>query len=232
MIEIKIVDVVELWGPYGKKPHYCVVVDRKPEYIYRRVGIQLIAEDSGFFQLRYIHGPVPGDAFGGAKFDMQLEGGEVLHCEGQVWDGTPWPHMMRGKEPVNLEPMISIGVATLDELRKCYVFMGGNLLVSKLEAWLKDNKPTYDYYKYDERSSLEYWEDFYAKNPTYGNRVCTKRARKLRQRGVTIRRAADGAKYWHASFERRKAEILEKQKPGWLPPYHPDRVAAEKAGVV
>lgn len=220
--QIQILDIILNYSQYSKNPQVMIVVDRNPEYVYTKTGKQLIANDSGFYSKMYIDGPSPGDAFGGSKFDIKLDTGELFHCNGQVWDGTPWPHMMAGKPILETEPTSSVGVATLESLAKCYVFCGSYASTAMINDWLSKNEPSYDYYKYDPSSTLQWLDERYREYK--GDRVSVKRARTLRKRGVTIRRDADGQCYWSASYEHQKKEILERTAPGYKGRFHPDMV--------
>ncbi|MBO2926682.1 hypothetical protein [Metapseudomonas otitidis] len=208
MVEpIKIVDVILTKDYFGRLNDYKVVVDRMPEFVYSAGefektagwggrGRHLIACDSGFYDCLL---EVPGstDAFAGRKFTINLDDGSKLECHGQVWDAA---------HPNPPEPYVQVGVATLEKLRECYVFFGGRISKAKLEAWLASNKPSQNYRKYDPQHTVAWLDEFLADHH-YGDRpVCAARARKLKKRGVTIRKRGE-ARTWSPWYERRKAEI-------------------------
>lgn len=204
--EIKIIDVILTADYFGRLNNYSIVIDRMPEFIYSAGefektagwggrGRYLIAHDSGFYDFMK---EVPGstDAFAGRKFTINLDDGSQLECHGQVWDAA---------HPNPPEPTASVGIGTIEGLRQCYVFMGGRISQARLQEWLSNNKPSLNYRKYDPGHTIEglnaRWNGF------SDRKVSPARARKLRQRGVTIRRV-NGALCWSPWYERQKAKIL------------------------
>lgn len=198
--EIRILDVIIHQSAYSKQAF--VVVDRKPEFVYEQHGNKLIAHDSGFYDSLQIE-PGSRDAFAGREFTIRLADGTDYQCHGQVWD--QWhPELVS-------EPVVQVGVATLEQLQSCYVFGGGRISTAKLNAWLASRTPSRNYYKYDPRETVEHLDSVYEEHSRLDRIVCAKRARKLRRRGVTIRRKADGGRGWSPSYERRKAQILARK---------------------
>src|SRR5690625_6053855 len=66
------------------------VLDKPVKYKYYKQGNLIIGLDDSctFIRCFKYSRPSPGFyAFGGSKFDLQLENGEVEHCYGQWWDG-------------------------------------------------------------------------------------------------------------------------------------------------
>lgn len=149
----KIIDVIAKKSPYSDQVHYYVVVDQPVKYVYTRSPIiesgLFMRVGQSFFLGR--HGDFydflagterKGDAFAGRAFDIALDDGTKFHCQGDVWSCGP-----RKTDPV----VYQIGVASLDELRKCYVFYGGFVAREALETWLSKNEASSDYYKHDQR---------------------------------------------------------------------------------
>ncbi|WP_323141313.1 hypothetical protein [Massilia phyllosphaerae] len=200
---IAIIDVIA--KPYmtgSKTICYYVVVDRAPTYVYRRDGNYLTAHDSGFYDFMQID-PGSRGAFAGRTFTIALTDGSQLECDGQVWSVGP----------IGDIDAVQVGVATLEQLEHCYCFLGGYVLREKLQAWLAVNKPSADYYKYDPRETLAWQDALYRDHPGLDTTVSPKRARTLRQRGVTIRRhPVTGRPGWSKSYERKKAAILARQE--------------------
>lgn len=200
---IQIVDVIA--KPYmtgSKTICYYVVVDRAPARVYERDGNRLTAHDSGFYDFMEIQ-PGSRGAFADREFTIALDDGSQLECKGQVWSCAPNAGI----------DAVQVGVATLEQLKSCYVFFGGYVAREKLQAWLAEHKPSANYYKYDPRETLAWQDDLYRRHPTLDTRVSPKRARKLRKRGVTIRRHPEtGAPGWSPRYERKKAEILAQQE--------------------
>jgi hypothetical protein len=200
---IQIIDVIA--KPYmtgSKTICYYVVVDRAPRHIYRRDGNKLTAHDSGFYDFMQIE-PGSSKAFAGRKFSIQLTDGSQFECNGQVWSCAPHDGI----------DAVQIGVATIAQLENCYCFFGGYVAREKLQAWLAANKPSGDYYKYDPRETLAWQDKLYRDHPDFDTAVSAKRARKLRKRGVTIRRhPVTGRPGWSKSYERKKVAILARQE--------------------
>jgi hypothetical protein len=171
-----------------------LVLDTLPKWAYQRDGNSLIAHDDGFYDFLKIE-PGSKDAFAGRKFTIELVDGTPFECHGQVW-------ACGGKAD---EPLIQLGVGTIESLSQCYVFSSAMVVKSKVDAWLAANTPSNRYYKYDPKCSIEYQESIAKK---YASRfVSSKRARKLRQSGRTIFRRDKGIA-WCPHFERRKSDIL------------------------
>ncbi|HAV37428.1 MAG TPA: hypothetical protein DCX52_13930 [Massilia sp.] len=222
---IEIIDVILHYNTISKNPQVMVVIDRMPDFVYAQEGTQLMANDSGFYDLLNIAGGT--NAFGGRKFDIKLQDGTALHCHGQVWSGTvtPNPAMVRDMEAVK-----EVGINTIEGLKECHVYCAGLISLAKLNDWLARNQPSYDYDKYDPRCTLAYQDELYRKYPDMDRPVCAKRARRLRKRGVTIRRhAGTGARGWSPSYERKKAEIRQRTAPDYKGRFHPDVLAARGA---
>ncbi len=207
--EIKIIDVIATTSPYGKHTQYHVVVDRSPKFTYRRGDEEvwhsyrkqrrLLAHDSGFYSFM-VERPGTKDAFAGRKFTINLDDGGTLECDGHVWDEF---------DPSAPEPTTQVGVATIEQLEKCYCFFGGQISIAKLQAWLDENTASRRYYKYDPKHTVEWLDQRAADNTeAWGEKpVCAARARKLKKRGYTIR-WRNGVRTWYPWYERRKAQIL------------------------
>lgn len=138
----KIVDAIVMHH-YGI-PHYYLVLDEMPKFVFERKGNRLDAEDDGFFESYGYEAPSERwQAFGGRKFDLPLKDGTVEHASGQWWWCAPLVSANPGK-------IVSVGLSTLENLGKCYVFTSGSIAKSKLDAWLSDNEPSTNYEKYRE----------------------------------------------------------------------------------
>ena len=163
--EIKIVDVIHHYTAYSMQVF--IVLDRMPRFVYERNGNDLTACDSGIYDFMHIQ-PGTTRAFAGRKFDIEMADGSTLECHGQVWHG-------RNGEPP--EPLIGAGINTIEGLAQCHVYMGcGGVSRAKYEAWLAVNKPSYNYNKYDRRSSMAYKDELYRDHPDWDTPVCAKRA--------------------------------------------------------
>lgn len=205
--EIKIIDVIITTSMYGRHTQHSVVVDRMPKFVYargerepycgyNRFQHRLIAHDSGFYSFM-VERPGSSDAFAGRKFTIALDDGGSLECDGQVWDEF---------HPNPPEPTIEVGVSTIEKLHECYCFFGGKISKAKLNAWLADNTPSRNYRKYDPRNTIASLDERFADNAYSDRPVCAARARKLKKRGVTIRKRGD-VRTWSEWYERSKAKI-------------------------
>lgn len=150
---VTIVDVIRVEGSgyFKDRTSYYVVVSRALKYIYSRTPNE---------QQHYYRGPVPssrftgkdgdfydflagtggkGDAFAGRTFDIELDDGTKFHCAGDVWSVGPAPGM----------DVAHVGVASQEQLNRCYVFCGGEIERRVLQEWLANNTPKSEYYALD-----------------------------------------------------------------------------------
>lgn len=194
-----IIDIIDHKNDYGTQRF--LVLDSMPKRVYTRYDDGcFIAHDDGFYD--FLSGRAGrGDAFAGREFFIDLDDGTKFHCQGQVWASGHGGHVS--------EPTVSIGVSTIQELHKCYVFSSASVSVAKIQAWLDENTPSGNYYKYDPRNTIEWLDSVYTK----GSRpICADRARVLRRRGVRIFRDENGQRSWCPRYESRRAKILAQQE--------------------
>jgi hypothetical protein len=83
------------------------------------------------------------EAFGGRKFDITLENGEVINCDGQWWDGG----YTKAAELLG-EELVHATYNDVESLKNCYVFYGSSAIKNKIE----EMKSTYN------RDIQGYWE--------------------------------------------------------------------------
>lgn len=90
------------------------------------------------------------EAFGGIKFDVVLDNGEVEECEGQWWDAvTDRAREELKKEGNPFSKMMLIGVSSVDRLLDCYVYYGLWASKSKIEEMIANYKGRiYEYYEF------------------------------------------------------------------------------------
>ena len=122
------------------------VLKEKVEYTYRKYPGLLIGQDATgtFFQVYKYERPTKySKAFGGDKFDIQLENGEVEHCYGQWWDGG-------GDEAAKLlgKELVRIACGTEQGLEDCYLFYSCYADKEKLDELM--SKYTGKVYEYNE----------------------------------------------------------------------------------
>lgn len=138
---IKITRVVASKNKYTGETHYSLVLNRSPVFLFEEFGSFLVAEDCGFFNsYQLCHDPYD-KAFGGNKFDIRLKNGDVIKADGQWWASIPREEVWPGVETTCL------GIATVEELSRCYCFFGGRIWTPLLEEALK--MPTTGYWDFD-----------------------------------------------------------------------------------
>jgi hypothetical protein len=117
-----------------------------PKPIFTKHGSLLIGEDSGF--MKFYKYERPGEnwkAFAGREFDIPMADGSVIKASGQWWDPLGIPEKY-------CADVCDVGLSTVEDLERCYVFTGGILTPRKLiEQWLRDNEPSNNYHKYNKR---------------------------------------------------------------------------------
>ena len=120
----------------GASQYY--VLNRPPQFLYRREGKYLLAEDGPFrstYGLAYMGSM---KAFAGAVFDIPLIDGTVEKASGQWWD------VARPEEET-----VSAPWGTVEGLTDCYVFRGGSANADELAALIADYKgEVYPYWAY------------------------------------------------------------------------------------
>jgi len=141
---IKIIDIIKHRNKYGIQTF--LVLDRKPEYVYERVGDFLIAEQDGFFNFFTYKKDRFADAFAGRSFELPLKNGSFEKCNGQWWDSMP---------PDYSDLVDSYGIGTPEGLNKCNVFAKAYVDPCLVSDWLESNEPTNNYNKYCKESEFE-----------------------------------------------------------------------------
>jgi len=143
MPEIVDIIITHCTGVHKGFKQVFVIIDKPLNFLYERRSDCLVANDDGFYSSYFYERPdVQWKAFGGRPFDIPMKDGTTEKAYGQWWDGR---HSENAPEPI-----VQVGVATLDELLECYVFTSGYISKIKLENWLRKNVPTSDYYWYEQ----------------------------------------------------------------------------------
>lgn len=141
MEPIKILSGIAKPDPYTKRLSYSLILDRLPVFRYRRDGDLFCAEDSGFLDwLLYEPGRYRMKAFSGRQFHITMVDGSRVLCEGNHW------HTVLS-EPAT----VSVGYATFESLKQCYVFYGGNFDAAAFREWLASDPELHDDYYYWEK---------------------------------------------------------------------------------
>lgn len=124
------------------------VLKDKVKLRYTRHGNILIGiDDSGtFVDCLYYETPHGAfRAFAGREFDIPLENGEVIHCNGQWWQGGA-----EKAEEILGKNLVSATYGDMESLRKCYVYTGYCAIKEKLEELEATyNGKLYEYYEYE-----------------------------------------------------------------------------------
>ncbi|OBZ13303.1 hypothetical protein [Bacillus sp. FJAT-26390] len=131
------------------------VLDNPVEFTYYREGNIIIGLDSTctFVNCYVYDRPSPGfQAFGGRRFDIKLDNGDVIECHGQWWNGG----YSKAAELLG-EKLVSVTYKDVDSLKSCYVFNGACAIKSRVE----DMNNNYDgvihgYWEYE--AILNGWE--------------------------------------------------------------------------
>lgn len=138
---IKILSGIAKPDYYTKRLRYSLILDRLPVFKYRCDGSLYTAEDSGFYNwLSYERWPSGRKAFGGRQFHITMLDGSKVLCQGNHWDTAM-------SEP----PTVSVGYATFESLKECYVFIGGNFDAAAFREWLLTDPELHDDYYYWEK---------------------------------------------------------------------------------
>jgi hypothetical protein len=123
-----------------------LVLDESPKLIYQKQTGCILGSDGTFLQTYYLDRCGPGwEAFGGRKFDLIMEDGEVVHCHGQYWDGVKDAHrkMVEGE-------IIHVTACDINSLKDCYVFIGYKGVKHKVEELISRYKGiVYEYRDYE-----------------------------------------------------------------------------------
>lgn len=146
-----------------------LVFDEMPDKISTKYGDDtIIGRIGGIFYDFLAKRNERREAFGGRKFDIVLDNGEIEKCEGQWWDAvTERAREELEKEGNPFSKMMLIGVSSVDRLSDCYVYYGLWASESKIEEMIADYKGRiYEYYEFKEeiinkiRQLYTYWGDF------------------------------------------------------------------------
>lgn len=130
-----------------------LVFDEMPDKISTKYGDDtIIGRIGGIFYDFLAKRNERREAFGGRKFDIVLDNGEIEKCEGQWWDAvTDRAREELEKEGNPFSKMMLIGVSSVDRLSDCYVYYGLWASESKIEEMIADYKGhIYEYYEFKE----------------------------------------------------------------------------------
>lgn len=123
-----------------------LVLDEPIMLTYQKKDGCILGSDGTFLQTLFYDKPsLNWQAFGGRKFDIPLDNGEIIHCNGQYWDGIKELH----RKMVDGE-IISIAANDINSLKECYVFTGYKGIKHKINELIVSYKGiVYDYWEYE-----------------------------------------------------------------------------------
>lgn len=124
-----------------------LVVKEKLNFTYTQHDHIIIGiDDSGTFLQCFYYG-APSTyfkAFGGHEFDITLENGRVIHCNGQWW----WGGGEKAEEILNKE-IVEATVGDIESLKKCYVYTGVYAIKDKIKKLISGySGKLYEYREY------------------------------------------------------------------------------------
>lgn len=135
------------------------VLDESPNYIYYRLGSNIIYGTDGLFYHCYKYERMSTEfkAFGGRKFSIHLNTGEIVECYGQWWDG--------GYDTLEKElgiKLTHVTYNTKEELKKCYVYSGATADIGKFQELIKSAGELY-YHDYSDYEKILKYQDVWDK---------------------------------------------------------------------
>lgn len=134
-----------------------IVLNKEINFRYQKQGNLIIGIDESetFIDCYYYEPSSFGfKAFGGEEFDITLEDGEVIHCNGQWWHGG----FTRAGELINKE-VVGVTYQNIEALKKCYVFSGCFATKDGLEKLTNEYiGKVYEYYEYEEELKKRFRE--------------------------------------------------------------------------
>lgn len=136
---MRIIDMIQ----HGNYNQISLIVDREPAFKFEHFRDPastkqwIIAEDSGFYKFYFFEEPTDRwKAFGGRIFDIPMKSGDVLQARGQWWDGVP---------PQYTDTVVSVGYATCESLKRCYIFMHVYISKELIESCMANINVKHDY---------------------------------------------------------------------------------------
>lgn len=138
--------------------HYYVVVDEVPELTYEKIGFDYVGSsidsDDNIIASRYLKRENFGNAFGGRTLNLKMKDGTIKSIKDYWFDyGSYEKH----------GEFVGIGIGTLEELQKCYVYCSYNInkntFTKMVDEYLKSDK-IYDYREVEKWCNLQHkWYD-------------------------------------------------------------------------
>jgi hypothetical protein len=150
------------------------VLDQRPQLVYTKYNTCIIGTDGIFYHCYCYEAPSGRwKAFGGRKFTLTMQDGEVIECYGQWWDGiNAEARRIIGKE------LISVAAAAKNDLDECYVFCSYSANPEAFQQLVTAyDGITWGYQDYDY---------LYCSRRKYGTRVMNKAANKKNRSGRRV----------------------------------------------
>lgn len=124
-----------------------LVLSEHPKFNYKQYGDIIIGIDKTETFVNCYRYEDCGNwkAFAGHKFDIQLENGEVIHCDGKWWHGGH----KKAEEILGMK-LVNVTYQDIESLKQFYVFAGDCAVNDKLEQLISgyDGK-IYEYQEYE-----------------------------------------------------------------------------------
>lgn len=106
------------------------VLDKEPELVWQRLDKKTLYGTDGVFYDVLRHSYETGyKAFGGREFEIRLQNGEIVKCNGQWWSAGH----SAVEEHLRIK-LTSVAAGEKEGLKKCFVFHGYSADFEKLEA--------------------------------------------------------------------------------------------------
>jgi hypothetical protein len=128
------------------------VLEQEPVMKYKKYGNDTIIGTDGVFYVFYGYERPSkyAQAFGGRKFSLTMEDGEVIECSGQWWDSLTDRAVKELGINNTDNRTIRATACSIDNLKRCYVFHGYTSLGTKITELINTyNGPVYEYYEYE-----------------------------------------------------------------------------------
>lgn len=141
-----------------KHGNYFVVVDEIPEITYEKIGDSYVgsatSSNGDIIASRFLERRYYDSAFGGAEIELKMKDGSLKKIKDYWFDNGSYAE--HGE-------FVNIGVGTVDELQKCYVYSGYNINKEFFEKMVNEyltREKLYEYREVEEWCNLQYiWYD-------------------------------------------------------------------------
>lgn len=100
-----------------------LVLEKLPVLKYRKIDKSIVGTDGTFVEALYHSEPTREfKAFGGHEFEITMEDGEVVKCNGQWWNGITKDMLSDGLIEPNRE-VVQLGISTMEMFAKYKGFL-------------------------------------------------------------------------------------------------------------